>query len=110
MKYMNSSPIYVEACTVEVILYLHLMVLPYYHLLAIAYLYLILLSMSTPRASHSSIEHSHDSLLDNGSHRSSTLPFENLKDIDRIALSPNGTTLISIDVDGRALLINFFKR
>lgn len=43
-------------------------------------------------------------------HTSSTLPVENRKNIARIALSPNGTTLISVDEDGHALLINFLKR
>ncbi|KAJ3615729.1 hypothetical protein Zmor_012346, partial [Zophobas morio] len=38
-----------------------------------------------------------------------TLPCENNKDIYRIALSPNGSLLISIDLDGRALLVNYCK-
>jgi periodic tryptophan protein 2 len=60
------------------------------------------------------------------SHTSSTLPFENLKNIARIALNPAGSLLLSIDegalvpsfgafsrilfADGHALLINFLKR
>ena len=39
-----------------------------------------------------------------------TLPFQNRSNIDRIALSHDKTTLITIDVDGFALIINFQKR
>jgi len=38
-----------------------------------------------------------------------TLPFENRINIKHIALSPNGNLLISVDEDGRALLVNFHK-
>jgi periodic tryptophan protein 2 len=37
---------------------------------------------------------------------SQTLPFENLKQIQTLCLSPDGALLLSIDCDGRALLIN----
>eukprot|EP00960_Hanusia_phi_P005682 164873-Hanusia_phi.AAC.1 len=39
--------------------------------------------------------------------KSLTLPTENAKNIDRIALSPDGNVLITVDEEGRALLINF---
>ncbi|KAI9208513.1 quinon protein alcohol dehydrogenase-like superfamily [Polychytrium aggregatum] len=39
--------------------------------------------------------------------KSVTLPFENRKNIARMALSPNGSLLITVDEDGRALLVNF---
>ncbi|KAJ3289898.1 hypothetical protein HK104_007150 [Borealophlyctis nickersoniae] len=39
--------------------------------------------------------------------KSKTLPFENRKNISRLALSPNGALLITVDEDGRALLVNF---
>ncbi|KAJ3236838.1 hypothetical protein HDU81_010303 [Chytriomyces hyalinus] len=39
--------------------------------------------------------------------KSYTMAFENRKNIERIALSPSGKLLLSIDEDGRALLINF---
>ena len=42
--------------------------------------------------------------------KSTTLPIENNKDIQRISLSPIMPLLISVDVDGRALLINYEKR
>ena len=42
--------------------------------------------------------------------KSSTLPFENRKNIQFIALSNNGRFLITIDVDGHALFINFPRR
>ena len=43
-------------------------------------------------------------------HSTITLPFENKKSIHRVALSHNGRFLISVDVDGHALLINFPRR
>lgn len=43
-------------------------------------------------------------------HTSSTLPLENRKNISRLALSPNGRMLLSIDEDGAAILVNFLKR
>ena len=46
-------------------------------------------------------------LVQNTSH---TLPFENNKDIAHIALSPNGVILLSVDVEGRALLINLPRK
>ncbi|KAG8707855.1 hypothetical protein FRC09_001569, partial [Ceratobasidium sp. 395] len=39
--------------------------------------------------------------------KSRTLPFENRKNIAVVALSPNSNLLISVDEDGRALLVNF---
>jgi periodic tryptophan protein 2 len=41
---------------------------------------------------------------------STTLPFQNLKRIATLALSPDGALLVSIDEDGRALLINARQR
>jgi periodic tryptophan protein 2 len=41
------------------------------------------------------------------SNKSRTLPFENRKNISTIALSPDSNVLISVDEDGRAILINF---
>eukprot|EP01083_Nonionella_stella_P087419 243227_1 len=49
-------------------------------------------------------------VFDLRNHKATTLPFENRKNIARLALSPDGHTLISVDIDGHALLINFFKR
>ncbi|KAL6746228.1 WD40-repeat-containing domain protein, partial [Haematococcus lacustris] len=37
---------------------------------------------------------------------SQTLPFENLKQIQTLCLSPDGVLLLSIDAEGRALLVN----
>ncbi|CAG8482711.1 6342_t:CDS:2 [Diversispora eburnea] len=42
--------------------------------------------------------------------KSFTFPFENKKNINRIALSPNASLLLSIDEDGRVLLVNFQRR
>ncbi|KAF9968757.1 hypothetical protein BGZ70_008388 [Mortierella alpina] len=42
--------------------------------------------------------------------KSVTFPYENRKNIDRIALSPNSTLLISVDEDGRALLVNYNRQ
>ncbi|KAL7748419.1 U3 snoRNP protein [Sorochytrium milnesiophthora] len=42
--------------------------------------------------------------------KSFTFPFENRKNIARIALSPNGALLLSIDEDGHALLVNVPRR
>ncbi|KAJ3936214.1 MAG: WD40 repeat-like protein [Lentinula lateritia] len=39
--------------------------------------------------------------------KSFTFPFENRKNIAKIALSPDGNVLISVDGDGRALLVNY---
>ena len=50
------------------------------------------------------------SAFDLVNHKTSTFPIENRKDIACIALSPDGFTLLSIDIDGHALLINFHKR
>lgn len=41
---------------------------------------------------------------------SSTLPFENGRQVRTIAVSPDGRLLLSIDGDGRALLINKKRR
>mmetsp|Transcript_6250 Transcript_6250/g.22223 ORF Transcript_6250/g.22223 Transcript_6250/m.22223 type:complete len:926 (-) Transcript_6250:29-2806(-) len=43
-------------------------------------------------------------------HTSSTLPVENNKNIDRICLSPDSRLLLTIDEDGRALVINLKRR
>jgi periodic tryptophan protein 2 len=40
-------------------------------------------------------------------HTTTTFPFENKKSIESIAISHNGLFLLTIDVDGHALLINF---
>ncbi|KAF9581478.1 hypothetical protein BGW38_001484, partial [Lunasporangiospora selenospora] len=42
--------------------------------------------------------------------KATTFPFENNKNIDRLALSPNSTLLISVDEDGRALLVNYNRQ
>ncbi|EPX74363.1 U3 snoRNP-associated protein Utp1 [Schizosaccharomyces octosporus yFS286] len=42
--------------------------------------------------------------------KSFTLPFENKKNISRIALSPQATLLLSVDEDGRCILCNFVRR
>ncbi|KAH7887052.1 quinon protein alcohol dehydrogenase-like superfamily [Phlebopus sp. FC_14] len=39
--------------------------------------------------------------------KSRTLPFENRKNIAAITLSPDASLLVSVDEDGRALLVNF---
>ena len=39
-----------------------------------------------------------------------TMPFQNRSNIARLVLSPDGRILISIDVDGFALIINMIKR
>lgn len=39
-----------------------------------------------------------------------TLPFQNRSNIARVELSPDGKTLVTIDVDGFALIINFLKK
>ncbi|KAG0637239.1 WD40-repeat-containing domain protein [Tuber brumale] len=44
------------------------------------------------------------------SNKSFTFSFEHRKNIARIALSPQGTLLLSIDEDGRAILTNFSRR
>ncbi|KAG9104888.1 hypothetical protein FRC06_006713 [Ceratobasidium sp. 370] len=46
-------------------------------------------------------------IFDLVNNKSRTLPFENRKNITVIALSPNSNLLISVDEDGRALLVNF---
>jgi len=40
---------------------------------------------------------------------SRTLPFQNRSNIDRVVLSPDGIILITVDVDGFALIINYQK-
>ncbi|KAF7318872.1 Small nucleolar ribonucleoprotein complex subunit [Mycena chlorophos] len=47
------------------------------------------------------------SVFDLVNNKSWTLPFENRKNIASIALSPDANVLISVDEDGRALLVNF---
>ncbi|ORY92665.1 putative WD repeat protein [Leucosporidium creatinivorum] len=47
------------------------------------------------------------SVFDLVNNKSRTLSFENRKNIARVALSPDANTLISIDEDGRAVLVNF---
>ncbi|GAA5916680.1 hypothetical protein JCM6882_002264 [Rhodosporidiobolus microsporus] len=47
------------------------------------------------------------SVFDLVNNKSRTLSFENRKNIARIALSPDTTVLISVDEDGRAVLVNF---
>ncbi|ORY31612.1 WD40-repeat-containing domain protein [Naematelia encephala] len=49
------------------------------------------------------------SVFDLVNNKSRTLNFENRKNIACIALSPNGNLLLSIDEDGRALLVHFRK-
>ncbi|WOO81019.1 Periodic tryptophan protein 2 [Vanrija pseudolonga] len=49
------------------------------------------------------------SVFDLINNKSRTLPFENRKNIACIGLSPDGQVLISIDQDGRALLVHFRK-
>lgn len=43
-------------------------------------------------------------------HTNITYPFENKKNISQIAISNNGLFLLSIDIDGHALLINFTRQ
>ncbi|KAJ7064813.1 quinon protein alcohol dehydrogenase-like superfamily [Mycena amicta] len=47
------------------------------------------------------------SVFDLVNNKSFTLPFENRKNIAAIALSPDANVLISVDEDGRALLVNY---
>ncbi|KAI0000839.1 WD40 repeat-like protein [Russula vinacea] len=47
------------------------------------------------------------SVFDLVNNNSFTFPFQNRKNIAALALSPNGTILITVDEDGRALLVNF---
>ncbi|KAG1823502.1 WD repeat protein [Suillus subaureus] len=47
------------------------------------------------------------SVFDLVNNKSRTLPVENRKNIAAIALSPDGNVLVSVDEDGRALLVNF---
>ncbi|KAJ2781926.1 U3 snoRNP protein [Coemansia javaensis] len=42
--------------------------------------------------------------------KTETLPFENKRDIRRLALSPNGNLLLSVDELGQAQLVNFRRR
>ncbi|GAB5357522.1 hypothetical protein AAMO2058_000381600 [Amorphochlora amoebiformis] len=50
------------------------------------------------------------STLDLVNHKSRTMAFENRHNIARLALSPCGSSLISVDEKGGALLVNFHKR
>ena len=45
-------------------------------------------------------------VLSDSSNKSLTFAFENRKNISVIALSPDGNVLVSVDEDGRALLVN----
>ncbi|KAK7044745.1 periodic tryptophan protein 2 [Favolaschia claudopus] len=47
------------------------------------------------------------SVFDLVNNKSSTFAFENRKNISSLALSPDANVLISVDEDGRALLVNF---
>ncbi|KAL1922330.1 uncharacterized protein VTP21DRAFT_9869 [Calcarisporiella thermophila] len=50
------------------------------------------------------------SMFDLVNNKSITFPFENRKNISRIALSPQATLLLSVDEDGRTVLVNFQRR
>ena len=39
-----------------------------------------------------------------------TLPCENIKNVSRIAVSPNGALLLSVDEEGKSLLINLRRQ
>ncbi|KAJ3005862.1 hypothetical protein NUW54_g4157 [Trametes sanguinea] len=47
------------------------------------------------------------SVFDLVNNKSYTFPFENRKNVAAIALSPDANVLLSVDEDGRALLVNF---
>ncbi|KAJ1916205.1 U3 snoRNP protein [Mycoemilia scoparia] len=49
-------------------------------------------------------------VFDLKNNKSETLPFENDKNITHIGLTPNGNLLLSIDEDGKAVLVNFRRR
>ncbi|KAI6652717.1 hypothetical protein LOD99_4103 [Oopsacas minuta] len=42
--------------------------------------------------------------------KSTTFPFQNRKNISRIALSPDGDLLLSVDDDGRLILVNLYRK
>ncbi len=44
------------------------------------------------------------------SNKSYTLPFSHRRNIARLALNPQGNLLLSVDEDGRAILVNFPRR
>jgi len=50
------------------------------------------------------------SVFDLVNHKCITLNIENRKNISRLALSPDGHSLLSVDEDGHAIFINFLKR
>lgn len=50
------------------------------------------------------------SCYDLNNSKSFTFSYEHRKNIARIALNPQATLLISVDVDGRAILVNFISR
>eukprot|EP00899_Mesostigma_viride_P002377 jgi/Mesvir1/1213/Mv17699-RA.2 len=50
------------------------------------------------------------SLLDLKDSTATTLPFENSKNVAHVALSPSGLLLISVDQDGRSLLVNLRRK
>jgi periodic tryptophan protein 2 len=49
-------------------------------------------------------------LINSSSNKSYTLPFAHRKNITRLALTPQGNLLLSIDEDGRAILTNLPRR
>lgn len=71
---------------------------------------LLLLSLSLSLWNRLSAVGNRVSVFDLVQNTSFTLPFENNKDIARLALSPNGVILLSVDVDGRALLMNLPRK
>ena len=42
--------------------------------------------------------------------KSTTFPFQNRKNISRIAISPNGDLLLSVDEEGRLILVNLYRK
>jgi len=50
------------------------------------------------------------SMYDLINHKSTALPFENRKNIRRIAVSPDGRMLISIDIEGNSIFFNMARR
>lgn len=50
------------------------------------------------------------SCYDLTNNKSFTFPYEHRKNIACIALNPQSTLLLSVDVDGRAILVNFVRR
>lgn len=50
------------------------------------------------------------SMYDLVANTSTTLAFETRRDIARICLSPTAALLVAVDVDGRAILVNYAKK